>query len=85
MIEIAILQFVFTAILGGLAYIFLWAKTWDDLKDFENLRHVVLSAIAGYIYYFLHSDYNFPNSVIVFVVGYFAPDFLQGILERFRH
>jgi len=79
-----IVNFIVLGLLGGFTNVLLWSKTWQDFKSLESIRYIVLGAIIGYLYTFLHSDYNFPNFVMTFVAGYMGPDFIQGILERFK-
>jgi hypothetical protein len=39
---------------------------------------------TGCIYYFLHSQCSFPNTVMRIIVGYFGKDFLEALFERLR-
>jgi len=75
---------VVLGLLGGSANVLLWAQGWSDLKAFKSARQIIIGAIVGYVYSFLHSDYGFPNYVMSFVAGYMGTDFLQGIIERFK-
>jgi len=70
--------------LGGIANVILWAQGWNDLKQFKSFRQIIIGAIVGLVYNYLHSDYNFPNYVMTFVAGYMGTDFLAGIIERFK-
>jgi len=72
--------FSFHGFLGGVLWLFV---KWRWRKK-EVAQHTIVSAIAGYIYYLLHSEYNFPNSVIAVVVGYFSVDFVRNIFEKFK-
>jgi len=45
---------------------------------------MAIGFISGFIYSLLHSEHNFPNSVMAVVVGYFGPDLIEAILERFK-
>jgi len=74
------LKIVAMSILGGCAYILFWKIT----DKYEVARHLGLASIAGIVYSILHSDYNFPNAVMGFVVGWFAPDFLESLVERWK-
>ena len=73
-------KIVAMSILGGCAYILFWKIT----DKYEIARHLGLAFIAGIVYSILHSDYNFPNAIMGFVVGWFAPDFLQSLVERWK-
>jgi hypothetical protein len=75
--------FIFSGFLGGLLYILCWSKTPKDLRDFNNLKRLGVGAIIGYIYFFLHSDYNFPNSIMSLIAGYMGTDFIEALTERF--
>jgi len=78
------LYFAFMGLLGSILYIFIWSKSFDQLKSFESVRHLVVGVIVGYLYSILHSDYNFPNAVMSCVAGYFGVDFVQGLFERLK-
>lgn len=71
-------------VLGGLAHVFIDAKSWEDLKKFTALKNVVVSAIVGFLYGFLHSDWGFPDGVMAFVSGYTGADFILGLVEKYR-
>jgi len=79
-----LLYFVFTGFLGGLAYVLLKSQKWEDLKKFMMVRRVIIGAIAGFIYFFLWSDYDFPNTIMSFVSGYFGCDFIESLVKRFK-
>lgn len=81
---IAILWFVFLGLVGGVTHVVVKAEGWDDLKEFRAFKRSVLGAICGLVYYNLHSDYSFPNTVMAFVSGYMGTDFILSIVERFR-
>ena len=76
------LYFAFLGFIGALLYVLIWAKSWQDLKSFETMRHLVIGLITGYVYAILHSEYNFPNSVMAIVIGYFGPDIIQALFEK---
>jgi hypothetical protein len=75
--------FVFSGFLGGLLYILCWSKTSKELKDYNNIKRLGIGAIIGYIYFFLHSEYNFPNSIMSLIAGYMGIDFIESLAERF--
>ena len=74
------LFFIGSALIGGAGYVFFYSVT--DKK--VALRHLVLSMIAGYIYYILYSQHSFPNTIMAIVVGWFAPDFIEGIMKKYK-
>jgi len=75
--------FIFSGFLGGLLYILCWSKTPKELKDYNNLKRLAIAPIIGYIYFFLHSEYNFPNSIMAVIAGYMGTDFVESLVERF--
>lgn len=78
------LHFIVMGLLGGLAYVLVWAKGWDDLKSFHAVRRLILGAVIGYVYNFLYSDWSFPNMVMSFVAGYMGTDFIEAIVKKFK-
>jgi uncharacterized membrane protein YeaQ/YmgE (transglycosylase-associated protein family) len=78
-----VLHFVFQGALGAFLATLFWAEKWSDLKSFKSLRHILVGAIAGYIYSILYSEYNFPNLIVAVVVGWMGKDALEAIFERF--
>ena len=79
-----ILRFILMALLGGLAYVLINAEKWEDLKSFNTVRHILISLIVGVVYYYLYSDWDFPNIVMSFVSGYMGPSFIQGLIKKLR-
>jgi len=76
--------FTVLGLLGGLAYCFIWAEKWADLRSFKYSRRIVLGAIIGLLYSFLHSDYGYPDFVMSFVAGYMGTDFIMGLIDRLK-
>lgn len=74
------LFFVGSALIGGAGYVFFYSVTEKKVA----LRHLVLSGIAGYIYFMLYSQHSFPNTIMAIVVGWFAPDFIEGIMKKYK-
>ena len=79
-----ILFFVCSGLAGALLYVLMWARSASELKGFSTLRYLMIGALAGYAYYFLHTEYDFPNALMAIVAGYFADDFLEALVERMR-
>jgi len=74
-----ILLFVFHGLLGGILWLFThWVWTRKAIA-----QHTIVSAITGYLYWLLYSEYNFPNSVMSVVAGYFGVDFVKQLVEFF--
>ncbi|MCP8308911.1 MAG: hypothetical protein H3Z54_09500 [archaeon] len=71
---------MFFGVIGALAYIFFW----EEYVPRRALRHIVLAIIAGFVYTLMRESYGFPDFVVTIVVGWFAPDFIASIVERFK-
>jgi len=71
---------MFFAVIGALAYIVFW----EEYVLKRALRHIVLAIIAGFVYTLMRESYGFPDFVVTIVVGWFSPDFIQSIAERFK-
>jgi len=74
-----VVLFVFHGLLGGILWLFV---NWQWSRK-PVLQHTIVSAISGYVYWLLHSEYNFPNSVMTVVSGYFSVDFVKHVFEFF--
>jgi len=81
---IATLHFILMGFLGAVAYILIWAKAWKDVKAFESVRHLIIGAIIGYVYYVAYSEYDFPNLLMCFIAGYMGPDAIAGLIEKLK-
>jgi len=79
-----LLFFVCSGLVGALLYVLMWARSAGELKSFSSLKYLVIGALAGYAYYFLHTEYDFPNALMAIVAGYFADDFLEALVEKMR-
>jgi len=79
-----IIIFALLGLLGGLAHALMLAKKWEDLKKVTAFRRVVIGAIVGFLYYFIWSEWNFPNAVMAWVAGYWGTTFLEEFAERFK-
>ena len=82
--EITLLYFSIMGFLGGVTYCLVSAKSWEELKTFHYSRRMILGAIIGFLYSFLHSDYNFPNFVMAFISGYAGTDFIQALIDKLK-
>jgi hypothetical protein len=72
------------SLLGAVLYVLVWAKSWQDLKTFESIRHLIISIPIGYIYSILVSNYSFPDLIMCMIAGYTGVDFIQALIERFK-
>jgi len=85
MVDLAVLlTFTVLALLGGLAMALLIAKTWRQFASYSTARRGAIGAIVGFLYYFLWSEWTYPNAVMAFVAGMWGTDFLERLRERFR-
>jgi len=84
MTPIETLHFVLLGLLGAVIYILVWAKSVEDLKKFECVRHLLLGPIIGYVYSILVQNYSFPDLIMTIVAGYFGADFISSLVERFK-
>jgi len=78
-----LLLFMLNGFLGAFVHVLMWARNWRQILAFESVKALIIGCIAGYVYYFLHVSYNFPDSVIAIVVGYSAKDFFQWFTRYF--
>ena len=76
--------FVGLGVIGAIAYILIKSDEWEDLTTYDAFKRYLLGAISGFIYQYLYSDYNFPNSVMCIVSGYMGTDFILGIIDKFK-
>ena len=72
------------ALLGSITHTLMWIKSWEELTKFENVRTILLGIIVGFLYGVLRVEHGFPDSVMSFVVGYTAKDFLDWLVEKFK-
>ena len=82
--EAGLVLFTLHGLLGGFIAALLRAYSWRYLKTWPAVRAYVLGAIAGYIYYWLHTDYGFPDSMMSIIVGYSAESFLRDLVDFLR-
>ena len=75
------IHFVMMGILGGIARLFIQAKSKEDLVEFSNIRILVLGPIAGVVYYNMHVSWGVPDSVICFFFSYAFIDIVERLAE----
>ena len=78
------LLFTLHGLLGAFIAVLMRAYSWRYLKTWSAVKRYLLGVIAGYIYYYLWSEFNFPNAVMSIVWGYFAKEMLESLFERLR-
>jgi hypothetical protein len=79
-----ILWFIGVGFIGGLTYVIMAAESWDDFKKFSSHKRLMLGAVIGFLYYYLHSDYNFPNAVMTWVAAYAGPAFVDNLISKYK-
>ena len=77
-----ILLFLFAGALGGLTYVFMIAEGWGIFKEFSSQKRIILGGIVGFMYFYLHSDWGYPNAVMTIVSGYAGPTFIDQFMEK---
>ena len=75
--------FIIMAVLGGLTNVLISTNKLGDLKKYRNYKKIVIAGIIGVLYYFMHSEYSFPNGVMSFVAGYMGQDFITRVVNKF--
>ena len=83
-LDVKIFFFVFLGVIGAAACALRSSSSYKELGAFVNVQRVLMGAIMGFIYYFLWSDYDFPNTVMCILAGYTGTDVLDGIIEKYR-
>jgi hypothetical protein len=80
----ALLLFIVSGLVGGLAHGLLNAEGWRGLLSFEFFRAIVLGGIGGFVFYLLHIGWNVPNGVAAFIFGYAFKDMVEVLMSKFR-
>jgi ABC-type spermidine/putrescine transport system permease subunit II len=73
-----LINFIALGALGGLLRLLLHTDTLMEALTYANSKWVLVGAISGLSYYFLYSDYGFPNSFMAIVVGYTGADIIEA-------
>ena len=68
--------------LGGLLRVLLHTESLSEALVYANSKWVLVGAITGLAYYFLYTDYGFPNSFMAIIVGYTGADFIDAGSRR---
>ncbi|MCC6059226.1 MAG: hypothetical protein LM563_03165 [Thermofilum sp.] len=74
--------FAILGALGGLLHVLVHTSSLREAVQYANSKWVLIGAICGLAYHFLHSDYNFPNSFMAIVAGYSGADFIVAASIR---
>lgn len=79
-----IAYFIFMGLIGGVTNVIVLSEKWSDLKQFSAFKRSLIGAICGFIYFFLYSDYDFPNTLMALVAGYSGTSFIKGIVDKLK-
>jgi len=83
-INLLLLTILMTS-LGAISNVLIWAQKWEDLTSFEAIKSILLGFIVGVVWFFVRTERNLPDSLISFVIGYTAKDFIEALIERFKN
>ena len=75
--------FTFQGFLGAFISTLLKSRNAQYMKSWKAIKRYITGAVVGYIFYFLHSEYNFPNAITCFVFGYAGEDIIKNLVEIF--
>lgn len=84
-ISIEVIWFVLMGTLGGISYVFMVSTSWSAFLEFESHKRIILGAIIGFLYFYLHSDWGYPNAVMTWVSGYVGPSFIDNLISKYEH
>jgi flagellar biosynthesis protein FliR len=76
------LGFIILGALGGVLRVLIHTESLSEALMYSNAKWVLVGAITGLAYYFLYSDYNFPNHFMAIVVGYTGADVIEAGSRR---
>jgi hypothetical protein len=79
-----LMNFIVLGALGGVLHVLVHTSSLKEAIQYNSSKWVIIGAISGLAYYFLYSDYSFPNSFMAIVVGYTGADFITAAAERSR-
>jgi uncharacterized membrane protein YeaQ/YmgE (transglycosylase-associated protein family) len=79
-----IISFIILGALGGLLHVLIHTSSLKEALQYNSSKWIIIGAISGLAYYFLYSDYHFPNSFMAIVVGYTGADFIIAAAARVR-
>jgi uncharacterized membrane protein YeaQ/YmgE (transglycosylase-associated protein family) len=78
-----LINFIILGALGGLLRLLLHTESLSEAIQYSNSKWILVGAITGLAYYFLYSDYGFPDSFMALVVGYTGADIIEAGSRRF--
>ena len=79
-----VLLFTLHGLLGAALAVLVKAYSWRYLKTWPAIKYYLLGLASGYIYWWLHSEYSFPNAFASIAAGYFSSDFILSVMDRLK-
>jgi uncharacterized membrane protein YeaQ/YmgE (transglycosylase-associated protein family) len=79
-----LISFIVLGALGGVLHVLIHTNSLQEALQYNSSKWVIIGAISGLAYYFLYSDYHFPNSFMAIVVGYTGADFIVAAAARIK-
>jgi ABC-type xylose transport system permease subunit len=73
-----LIAFILLGALGGVLKILLHTESLSEALSYERSKCVIVGAISGLAYYFLHTDYNLPNSFMALIAGYSGANLIDA-------
>jgi hypothetical protein len=77
-----LINFIVLGALGGVLHVLVHTSSLKEALQYNSSKWVIIGAISGLAYYFLYSDYGFPNHFMAIVVGYTGADFIVAAAAR---
>jgi flagellar biosynthesis protein FliR len=72
-----LIAFILLGALGGVLRVLLHTASISEAIQYANSKWVLVGGIVGLAYYFLYTDYNFPNSLMALIAGYSGADLID--------
>jgi hypothetical protein len=79
-----LISFTILGALGGLLHVLVHTSSLREAIQYNSSKWIIIGAISGLAYYFLHTDYSFPNHFMAIVVGYSGADFIVAAANRIK-
>jgi len=76
------MHFITSSLCGGIARALLQARSFKELKRYEIVRHILLSPIAGWVYYHMVLQWNAPDTVVAFFFAYAFVDIIDRLARK---
>jgi uncharacterized membrane protein YeaQ/YmgE (transglycosylase-associated protein family) len=73
-----LISFVILGALGGVLRVLLHTESISEALQYGNYKWVMIGGIVGLAYYFLYTDYSFPNHFMTLIAGYSGADIIEA-------